>query len=209
MSEAERIYVLVKEYSSQNDLTFCHLHKCLAPDECDCRQHHEMLDFDEVKRRYCKEKGIRTGKSADGLAYNDNGILFLVEIKGWEKYEKYQRPQNERDIKEQVEGYGMSKKLKDSLIVCNGILSQTEKSVALPVVYLVASDIKADNAIEEIAGNLMFLSETSSDLSHVYGEELKSRLSAISDVDCGFIADCRQIDHEIKSWEKAREIKIV
>lgn len=78
----------------------------------------------------------------------------------------------------------------------------------LPIVYLVVSDIKKNEAVEEIEACLLLLSETSSDFSQIYGKEIKSQLSKISDIDFGFVADCRQTDHEIDSWKKAREIQL-
>lgn len=209
MNEPRLICEVIRTYASLESLTFCDLHKCMEPDKCKRPQQHEMLNFDEVKNVYCKESGIRHYKSADGLSYNDNSILFFIEIKGWKLYQKHANPQSEKEVREKVNKYGLSKKLHDSLIICRSILSKKKASVTVPVVYLVVSDIKRDEAVEEIEHSLLLLSETSSNLSHVYEEEIQYSLSDISDIDFGFISDCRRIDDEINSWKKAREVKLV
>lgn len=95
-------------------------------------------------------------------------------------------------------------------MICRDVLSKTETSVVLPVVYLVVSDIKKNEAIEEIEANLLLLSETSSDFSQICGKEIESQLSEIpEDIDYWFVADCRDIDHEIDSCKKAREIRLL
>lgn len=210
MIDASQIYSQIKAYASLEDQAFCNLHKCVEPDKCDSPQHHKMLDFDKVKDTYCKEKGIQSCKSADGLSYNDNGVLFVVEIKGWELYKRYRNPKTEQEVKNKVEKYGLPAKLSDSLMICRDILSKTEMSVVLPVVYLVVSDIKKGEAVEEIEANLWLLSETSSDFSQIYGKEIESQLSKIpEDIDYGFVADCRDIDHEIDSWESVRKVPLL
>lgn len=212
MIDASETYKLIKEYASLEDQVFCDLHKCATPDSCSSKQYHVMLNFDKVKDIYCQTNGIESCKSADGLSYNDNGILFVIEIKGWELYERHGNPKTEEEVKDKVVNYKLSKKLSDSLMICKHVLSQTQSELVLPIVYLVVSDVKKEakkEAVAELASALMILSETSSDFSSIYGDEIKLHISGISDVDCEFIADCRQIDSAIASWNKARLVTLL
>lgn len=117
MIDAPKIYSQIKAYATLEDQTFCNLHKCAEPGKCDGLQHRMMLDFDKVKDTYCKKRGIRSCKSVDGLSYNDCGILFIIEIKGWELYKKYANPKSVKEVKDKVEGYGLATKLSDSLVI--------------------------------------------------------------------------------------------
>lgn len=207
MIDAYEIYKCIKEYVALGDKVFCDLHKCASPDNCGHKQNHCMLNFDEVKDAYCRNKRITPCKSADGLTYNNNGILFVIEIKGWELYNKYSKPKTEQEVKDKVGEYGLSVKLSDSLIICKDILGKLGE-IIVPIVYLVVSDIK-NEGIESIASNLSLLAETSSSFSHTYGNEIKSQLSSISDIDVGFVENCQEIDNELDSWTKARQIQLV
>lgn len=207
MTDAYEIYKCIKEYVALGDKVFCDLHKCASPDNCGHKQNHCMLNFDEVKDAYCRNKRITPCKSADGLTYNNNGILFVIEIKGWELYNKYSKPKTEQEVKDKVGEYGLSVKLSDSLIICKDVLGKLGE-IIVPIVYLVVSDIK-NEGIESIASNLSLLAETSSSFSHTYGNEIKSQLSSISDIDVGFVENCQEIDNELDSWTKARQIQLV
>ena len=207
MIDARVIYEYIKKYATLEDNVFCDLHKCASPDKCNHKQNHCMLNFDRVKDTYCSSKVITSYKSADGLTYNNNGILLVIEIKGWELYNKYSKPKTEQEVKDKVGEYGLSVKLSDSLIICKDVLGKLGE-VFVPIVYLVVSDIK-NEGIESIASNLSLLAETSSSFSHTYGNEIKSQLSSISDIDVGFVENCQEIDNELGSWTKARQIQLV
>lgn len=207
MIDAHGIYEYIKKYASLGNNVFCDLHKCASPDKCERKQNHCMLNFDEVKDAYCRNKRIISCKSADGLSYNDNGILFVIEIKGWELYNKYSKPETEQEVKDKVGEYGLSVKLSDSLMICKDVLGELGE-IIVPIVYLVVSDIK-NEGIESIASNLSLLAETSSSFSHTYGDEIKSQLSSISDIDVGFVENCQGIDNELDSWTKARQIQLI
>lgn len=210
MIDAHGIYEYIKKYASLKDSVFCKLHKCANPNECNHKQNHCMLNFDKVKNTYCSQKRIDPCKSADGLSYNDNGILFVIEIKGWELYNKYSRSKTEQEVKDKVEEYGLSAKLSHSLMICKEVLGEMGK-ITVPMVYLVVSDIR-NEGIESIANNLSLLAETSSNFSHIYGDEIKSQLSSISnisDIDVGFVENCQEIDNELGSWTKARQIQLI
>ena len=207
MIDAHGIYEYIKKYALLEDNVFCDLHKCASPDKCECKQNHCMLNFDEVKDVYCHNKRITPCKSADGLSYNNNGILFVIEIKGWELYNKYSKPKTEQDVKDKVGEYGLSVKLSDSLMICKEVLEELGE-IIVPMVYLVVSDIK-NEGIQSFASNLSLLAETSSSFSHTYGDEIKSQLSKISDIDVGFVENCQEIDHELGSWTRARLIQLL
>lgn len=208
MIDASQIYKLIKAYASLDDKVFCDLHKCENSDNCEFPQHHFMLNFDKVKDTYCRNNKLTPCKSADGLSYNDNGILFLIEIKGWNLYKEHDNPQSEQEIKDKVDKYRLAVKLTDSLNICKNVLPKVE-TITVPIVYLVVSDIRRNEGLESIENNLALLAETSSDLSNVYEEEIKSQLSLISDIDYGFVENCQQIDQELNSWIKAREVQLV
>ena len=133
MIDAYEIYKCIKEYVALGDKVFCDLHKCASPDNCGHKQNHCMLNFDEVKDAYCRNKRITPCKSADGLTYNNNGILFVIEIKGWELYNKYSKPKTEQEVKDKVGEYGLSVKLSDSLIICKDILGKLGE-IIVPIV---------------------------------------------------------------------------
>lgn len=207
MINAREIYEYIKKYATLEDNVFCDLHKCDGPDKCKRKQNYCVLNFDKVKNTYCSKKRITPCKSADGLSYNNNGILFIIEIKGWELYNKYSKPKSEQDVKDKVGEYRLSVKLSDSLMICKEVLEGMGK-IIVPMVYLVVSDIRNDG-IESIASNLSLLAETSSNFSHIYGDEIKSQLSNISDIDVGFVENCQDIDNELSSWTRARQIQLI
>lgn len=208
MIDASQIYKLIKAYASLDDKVFCDLHKCADANKCELPQHHFMLNFDNVKDTYCRNNKLTPCKSADGLSYNNNGILFLIEIKGWNLYKEHDNPQSEQKVKDKVDKYRLAVKLTDSLNICKNVLPKVE-TITVPIVYLVVSDIRRNEGLESIENNLALLAETSSDLSNVYEEEIKSQLSLISDIDYGFVENCQQIDQELNSWIKAREVQLV
>lgn len=107
-----------------------------------------------------------------------------------------------------MDKYRLAVKLTDSLNICKNVLPKVE-TITVPMVYLVVSDIRRNEGLESIENNLALLAETSSDLSNVYEEEIKSQLSLISDIDYGFVENCQQIDQELNSWIKAREVQLV
>lgn len=111
------------------------------------------------------------------------------------------------DVKDKVGEYRLSVKLSDSLMICKEVLEGMGK-IIVPMVYLVVSDIRNDG-IESIASNLSLLAETSSNFSHIYGDEIKSQLSNISDIDVGFVENCQDIDNELSSWTRARQIQLI
>ena len=207
MIDARQIYEDIKNYAMLDGKVFCDLHKCDDHDKCNHKQHHNMLNFDEVKNIYCRSKKINSCKSVDGLSYNNNGILFVIEIKGWELYNKHENPQSKQEVINKVEGYELPKKLLHSLMICKDILAK-KGTIIVPMVYLVVSDIK-NEGIESIDSNLSLLAETSSSLSNIYGNEIRSQLSGISDIDVGFVENCQQIDNELNSWEKARNVRLL
>lgn len=207
MVKACLIYKHIKEYASIGDNVFCDLHYCGVHEVCDHKQRHCMLNFDEVKNVYCRNNGITPCKSVDGLSYNDNGILFFIEIKGWNLYSRYANPKNEQDVKNKVVKYGLSNKLYDSLKICKKIHKDREDRIDVPLVYLVVSDIK-NEGIESIEINLSLLAGISSRFSTVYGDAIESQLSNIHDVDVGFVKNCEQIDAELESWKDARKVSL-
>lgn len=210
MIDARKIYECIRSYASLTDTVFCDLHKCDNPKICQSTPQHFMLNFDEVKNTYCSSKRIGACKSADGLSYNNNGILFIIEIKGWESYRKFSNPKNEQEIENKVANYKLSRKLSDSLMICKNVLTDNESitlPITLPIVYLVVSDIK-DEGIERIESNLSLLAETSSNFSDIYGNAIKSQLSNIFHIDVGFVENCQQIDTELDSWTKARDVEL-
>lgn len=207
MIDAHEIYELIKKYASLEDNVFCDLHKCANPGECERKQHHRMLNFDKVKDTYCRNKKTTPCKSADGLSYNDNGILFVIEAKSWELYNKYSKPETEQEVKKKVGKYGLSGKLSDSLVICKEVLGGMGE-IKVPMVYIVVSDIRNDG-IETIASNLSLLAETSSNFSKIYVDEINSQLLSISDIDVGFVENCQKIDNELVEWTSAREVKLI
>lgn len=206
MIDASKVYEYIKKYASLNDNTFCGLHKCVAPDICRDKQHHLMLNFDEVKNHFCRIRKISPHKSADGLSYNANGILFIIEIKGWEAYYIHSNPNSGEKIQQKVAEYKLPKKLSDSLMICKDVLN-VMSPITLPIVYLVVSDIN-NEGIESIERNLLLLSETSTDFSKIYSASIKSVLNSIPDIDVGFVENCRKIDEELDSWTRAREVHL-
>lgn len=207
-NKAFDVYQCVKNFGACPDNILCNLHKCNSSSLCEDLSTKVMLNFDDVKHLWCKQnKTKKELSSADGLLYNDYGILCYVEAKTWQLYVKNQRPTNAEDVAGQVGRYDFQKKLLESLFITKGILKDRGVKVKLPIIYCVVTDAPEQNDIAApLSDMLNYLANTASDLYITYGNEIKNKLSQITDVDCHYIKDCRYFDSEMKNLKYAREI---
>lgn len=210
MIDARTFYNLLKGYATLQDKVFCDVHNCSAPDTCGHRQSHPIINFDDVKTAYCISRRESPCASADGVSFNDDGVFFFIEAKSWILFEKHFHPDSAAMVNKQVNKYRFNDKLKDSLIVSKGIASISEIELSLPVVYIVVTDASLQtDALGALNTMLSHLSQTSSDLSVIYGKEISSRLSDIVDVDNFYLDNCQELDSVISSWKHARVVKLL
>lgn len=210
MIDAKTFYYILKRYAALQDKVFCDVHRCSVPATCSQRQSHQIINFDDVKTAYCRDQKESPCDSVDGISFNDDGVFFFIEAKSWALFERFSRPDSADKVKQQVKKYKFSDKLKDSLIVSKGIASISETELSLPVVYIVVTDASLQtDALGALNTMLSLLSETSSDLSVLYGKEISSQLSDIVDVDNFYLDNCQELDFVISSLKHARIVKIL
>lgn len=116
-------------------------------------------------------------------------------------------PKDSKDVINQVSKYKFCTKLYDSLTICRDIILSKQKEKAIPIVYMVVTDAKSNSdAAFQISSMLEYLSETSSDLSEIYGESISNQLKDIKDVDNYYVDNCKTIDFTLSQINKARDI---
>lgn len=210
MISVEAFYNALKDFVPLQDQVFCDLHKCGDSSLCKVHQRHPMIHFDAVKDKFCKEESISPYSSTDGVTYNHNGILFFIEAKSWKLFEKYHQPDCEEKVYAQVTGYDFNEKLRGSIAVCKGVASKSNATISLPVVYVVVTDAGADmDGAYSLDAMLLYLAESSSDLSAVYGKAIFEQLSGITDVDNQYVDNCQELDAVLDSWKSARIVQIL
>lgn len=172
---AQEIYDSLKVYGNSVETTICHLHKptakipcCLNPIfKCDNSSHTKVVDFDCITSNYCKSQGIKTYSSADALSYKDKYLLF-IEIKGWrqfiknELHDKYDKTK----IENKELSYNLDKKLNESIIVCQQIISPDTIVADENIIYILVidTDIKKQDAQTQLLYNLNTLATSSSSI---------------------------------------------
>lgn len=129
---------------------------------CADKQSHPVIDFDEVKNEFYQGKS--TPASVDAVCLGDKKQYFcFVELKGWNNYIEHIDKQKE-SINETANGYNLRGKLADSEELCKKIVNDANLFDAMPIVFLLVTDIDVKTRGKEAFADAMFkLAETSSD----------------------------------------------
>lgn len=145
----------------------CELHKpCRTNTECPDKSNYPVIDFDNIKDKYCT--GVPPLTSVDAI-HSGKRILSFIEIKGWKKYLEYQIGTiTEQSIDKQIEKYKLERKLADSLSILTEItqsasIANAELFKVYPKQYLIVTDISVSHdPLSKLAENLTFLASFSS-----------------------------------------------
>jgi hypothetical protein len=171
---AQEIYNKVKTCGNSIETTVCHLHQpqripcCLdAKYKCAHVSTSRVLDLDTIVSDYCKSKGLKTYSSTDALSFKADNLLF-VEIKGWKKFIEHQL-QNKHDetkIKAKEESYNLNKKLEDSIVICQQMISPNNFISDNNIVYILVidTDTNPKDAKSQLPQNLNILAYNSSSI---------------------------------------------
>lgn len=196
---AGEIVEKLKDYSSINLQPVCSLHKeCRPKPRCGAYQYSLALNFDKVKETYCKNKGISSKASADGVTER-SGKLVFIEIKGWDEFLNRLPRYNTSKIEKQAKKYTDIKKCIDSIDICKDITAINDFS-KIEFYYILVTDIDTKvNPLDRIMWNLDRLAGDSTKIQTVCNllieENLNNNFEGL-DVKYKYY-HCRQLDYEL------------
>ncbi len=194
------IYQSILEQTGIVPVTLCDLHKrCKKTRCCSKESKVEQLDFDTVKKLWCKKNGKASCRSVDGLTYNAD-TLFLVEMKGTWEFIHYQENSYE-NIDKQINSYELQAKCLDSVGICENMTQTEQLCKLMHVVFLLVTDVDPEkDPLRAFAESLDMLATTSTNWEKVYTDSLAERLDkemvGLSDIKSHFVF-CKRIDDYI------------
>lgn len=211
MDSPKYIFDSVLEYSDKGTVSLCSLHAPCKGNFCGTPQKTQVIDFDNVKRKWDDSLKQPHHSSVDALAYNNK--LCFVEIKGWTKFLENQKllkkdSLTEKDtdilkkkIGKQSAGYDYQKKFLDSIILCENISEQNDISKNVPILFILVTDINPRiNPIESFAEQLFMLANTSTSWEKICGETMYNHLKSQLGTNNTFFIQCKEFDDFIKNY---------
>lgn len=157
----------------------CCLEKsCKRNKRCSASNGIPMIDFDKVKDIRCK--GSDPLPSVDGLL-EQGGVLCFVEHKSWKNYLKYQSPESELDIQQQLIDYNLEGKLIQSMLMCKDEANNDALFSKFPVLFVLATDIDVNKSGDNSFWyNLTVLSHSASDWENVCNRQTNDALKQLN-----------------------------
>lgn len=175
--KASDLYSLLLSTCHLKEQVVCNLHHpCADIRRCETPQQYKMIDFDAVKTFYCSNKKVESMSSADGYTFCGSKYCF-IEIKGWKEFLKWhEKKLTEEQIHKQVSRYNLKGKFIDSLRICKSIAQEVSLFQNASLAYIVITDIDVNDGIGQLASDLNFLAETSSDWDESCNMALRNQL---------------------------------
>lgn len=196
---AEELYLHIKSLHAVNDLIICDLHNpCKIARKCQIVHHWPIIDFDDIKTKFHQGLSGDTPASVDGITFSGRRFCF-VEIKGWVEFLNHLKARNqELAIARKAASYDLSKKLFDSISICQ-ILSGIEDLLSsLPVTYVLVTDIETEsNGLAMFHNNLLRLADPTDNWFAICNRELKARLTTIPGNIPTVYVSCKDFDQKM------------
>lgn len=172
----------------------------------------EVIDYDKTKELVSSIAKIQQPKSADALKIlpHLNRIDF-IELKGFEKYIQHNKdkPDINKEVSNQVEKFGLTDKIRDSLFVLAFLTKlkefeckkfEREQYQEAKKNYIIVVDIDLyQNPIRDRLITLAFLSENTTNIKQKIVDELnqavdKILISSLENLEKPKLLSCKKID---------------
>ena len=104
MDSAKYIFDRILKYADNGTVSLCSLHAPCKGNFCGTPQKTQVIEFDNVKRKWDDSLKQPHHSSVDALTYNNK--LCFVEIKGWTKFLEKQKILKKKNLTEKDEELG-------------------------------------------------------------------------------------------------------
>lgn len=200
----DEIYRIACEYIGGEKTVICNLHSACSPEEGKpylCKTANSrtpVIDFDSVKTKADKEKGIESRKSVDALSCSASGkYICFIELKSWELFLTYNG--KESKVRKQTEKYksDLPEKLKDSIEICKEISGNEDIFEGCVIVFILVTDITPErDGLSSFYSSMSALAGSSSDLRLLCDRLSEGIMKGIPSVETRYW-HCRDFDRKI------------
>lgn len=193
------IYNSIKNYIGKDNI-ICNLHSACKNSKYLCEQiasNKNVLDFDAVSHKWCKDKCISDIKSVDAITNSfSNNYLCFIELKSWKLFLKHN--QSESAIYNQADKYesDLPNKLQESIELCKEITNKNSTFNNCNIVFILLTDISVEDGISSIDSALTALAGTASNLKTLCNKKSKDVLDKISNIETRYW-ECKEFDEKI------------
>lgn len=193
------IYNSINNYINKDNV-ICNLHSACKNNNYLCGQilsNKNVLDFDAISHKWCKEKSIPAFKSVDAVTNSvSNNYFCFIELKSWKLFLKYN--QNESDIYKQAKKYesDLPNKLQKSIELCKKITNEDSTFKDCSILFILLTDISAEDGISSIDNNLTDLAGTASNLKKLCNQQSQDILNNISNIETRYW-ECKDFDTKL------------
>lgn len=200
------VYKKLLDFCPDSEVSICDLRTvfCLNTKDCDRRSFYKSLDFDAIKDYYCSLNKKESMSSVDAIAIDIVDMNFyFVEKKSSKLFLKYglknvKSDQIENKMEEQLNGYDLTKKYRDSCVICSDIVGNVNLFNNLSHSFVYLSDIILEKEpVLEFYSKLDNLAQTSSSSSFSVTEDvfLHKTIEKVNSLSCDSIyLYCRDFD---------------
>lgn len=205
MDSAKYIFDCILKYADNGTVSLCSLHAPCEGNFCGTPQKTQVIEFDNVKRKWDDSLKQPHHSSVDALTYNNK--LCFVEIKGWTKFLEKQKILKKKNLTEKDEdilrdkidrqsaSYDYQKKFLDSIILCENISGQNDISKNIPILFILVTDINpVTNPIELFSEQLNMLANTSTNWNKICYDSMYKHLKNQLGTNNIFFINCKEFD---------------
>lgn len=157
-----------------------------------------VIDFDAVKTKADKERGIESRKSVDAVTNTSSGnYLCFIELKSWDLLLTNKGTENK--IRKQASKYesDLPQKLTDSISICKQICKDESAFDNCKIVFILVTDISVEkDGLADIQANLSALAGSSSNLKKLCNELSSKIMDDIQGVETRYW-NCRDLDSNL------------
>lgn len=192
------------EYIKGGRTVICNLHSACSPSKgkfymCEtAKSKTPVIDFDSVKIKADKEKGIESRKSVDALFCSASGkYICFIELKSWVLFLVHGG--KESNVRKQAEKYesDLPEKLKDSIEICKEISGNVDILEGCVIVFILVTDITPErDGLSSFYSSMSALAGYSSDLKKLCNRLSSGIMDRITSVETRYWY-CRDFDREI------------
>lgn len=200
------LYGKISKYLGTCDKKICDLHSACSPDKgkkymCVTPASATLvIDFDKVKEKADRTKGIESRKSVDAVKNTDSGNYFcFIELKSWQLLILHKG--NEKKIEKQADKYAsdLPVKFMHSMEICKEICGDENALDGCNLIYILVSDTSPEkDGLADINASLTALAGTSSNLNKLCDKLSSDIMKGIPNVETRYWK-CREFDSEFAS----------
>ena len=200
------LYDKISEYLGTCDKIICDIHSACSPDKgkkymcVTPASDTHVIDFDKVKEKADKEKGMESRKSVDAVKDSSSGCYFcFIELKSWQLLISHNG--NKDKIEKQAAKYASDLPIKfmHSMEICREICSDENALDGCKIIYILVSDTSPEkDGLADINASLTALAGTSSNLNILCDKLSSDIMKGIPNVETRYWK-CREFDSDFAS----------